>query len=299
MARYGYIVHSELCHHGIKGQRWGIRRYQNEDGSLTEAGRKRYGLDKADYNSFSSKNKERALKKEIKKMGLELWRTDTDDIVQEEADRKLKRDINVANNDKSFIKDLENEVKAFYKVQQNGTQDWMNQMKDSEQYLRRKYPEHADIIDWYSPHEHIGSKEDLDRFLKSKNKVGFILNNDTYYEPDYSKTSGYNKSLKSQAKKEYIDYFNKKYGKDTVNKYMKKIDNSESSARIRTNAKIIGGGAAALGLLVGAPIAASIVADKVKDKKIQKKNSEAAGQYLKDNNMDFKYDKFKKGGNFK
>lgn len=29
-------------HHGILGQKWGIRRYQNEDGSLTEEGRKRY-----------------------------------------------------------------------------------------------------------------------------------------------------------------------------------------------------------------------------------------------------------------
>lgn len=32
----------ELCHHGIKGMHWGIRRYQNEDGSLTPAGQKRY-----------------------------------------------------------------------------------------------------------------------------------------------------------------------------------------------------------------------------------------------------------------
>lgn len=32
-----------LAHHGIKGQRWGIRRYQNPDGTLTEAGKKRYG----------------------------------------------------------------------------------------------------------------------------------------------------------------------------------------------------------------------------------------------------------------
>lgn len=31
-----------LMHHGIKGQKWGIRRYQNEDGSLTPAGKKRY-----------------------------------------------------------------------------------------------------------------------------------------------------------------------------------------------------------------------------------------------------------------
>ena len=32
-----------LAHHGIKGQKWGIRRYQNADGSLTELGKKRYG----------------------------------------------------------------------------------------------------------------------------------------------------------------------------------------------------------------------------------------------------------------
>lgn len=33
---------NELKHHGIKGQKWGLRRYQNEDGSLTEAGKSRY-----------------------------------------------------------------------------------------------------------------------------------------------------------------------------------------------------------------------------------------------------------------
>lgn len=30
-----------IAHHGIKGQRWGIRRYQNPDGTLTDAGRRR------------------------------------------------------------------------------------------------------------------------------------------------------------------------------------------------------------------------------------------------------------------
>ena len=33
-----------MAHHGIKGQRWGIRRFQNEDGSLTAEGKQRYGV---------------------------------------------------------------------------------------------------------------------------------------------------------------------------------------------------------------------------------------------------------------
>ena len=32
---------NELYHHGIKGQRWGVRRFQNPDGSLTDAGKRR------------------------------------------------------------------------------------------------------------------------------------------------------------------------------------------------------------------------------------------------------------------
>lgn len=34
-------VRDELAHHGILGMRWGVRRYQNKDGSLTPAGKKR------------------------------------------------------------------------------------------------------------------------------------------------------------------------------------------------------------------------------------------------------------------
>ena len=39
-----YLVCKELYHHGIKGQKWGIRKYQNEDGTLTSEGKKRYGV---------------------------------------------------------------------------------------------------------------------------------------------------------------------------------------------------------------------------------------------------------------
>lgn len=33
---------NEISHHGVKGQKWGVRRYQNKDGSLTSAGKARY-----------------------------------------------------------------------------------------------------------------------------------------------------------------------------------------------------------------------------------------------------------------
>ena len=46
---------NSLIHYGTKGMKWGIRRYQNKDGSLTPAGKKRYSEDESeDYKKAHS-----------------------------------------------------------------------------------------------------------------------------------------------------------------------------------------------------------------------------------------------------
>ena len=46
-------MENELYHHGVKGQKWGVRRYQNKDGSLTMAGKKRALKMQDRYTNFT------------------------------------------------------------------------------------------------------------------------------------------------------------------------------------------------------------------------------------------------------
>lgn len=64
------MINDYLAHHGIKGQKWRIRRYQNKDGSLTAEGRRRYGYAtkrKEGTNVFAKAKVAKAAKEEKKK----------------------------------------------------------------------------------------------------------------------------------------------------------------------------------------------------------------------------------------
>lgn len=68
------MINDTLQHHGIKGQHWGIRRYQNEDGSLTSVGKKRYDVDVE-----TAKNKYDIAKRNTKEAVKEYYNRTSDD----------------------------------------------------------------------------------------------------------------------------------------------------------------------------------------------------------------------------
>ena len=76
-----------LIHYGILGMKWGVRRYQNKDGSLTSAGKKRYG-NNDDIKDSPQKNTEEPKKKSVKDM----------------SDEELRREVNRMQLEQNYLR---------------------------------------------------------------------------------------------------------------------------------------------------------------------------------------------------
>ena len=131
---------SYLIHYGTLGQKWGVRRYQNEDGSLTSEGREHYG--------YGSKRDNEKLYKKLSKVGKnakvypnggysskislkDYKKLAKNKAVQEAiSDEKLTKSYNKwrTTDSKLYEPDWDNEL---WKVQKKLKKDW-NTMSDSE-----------------------------------------------------------------------------------------------------------------------------------------------------------------------
>ncbi len=106
-----YEYKQYLAHHGIKGQKWGVRRYQNEDGSLTDEGLKRYQKGMYDQlkelSKINSKTKNSSLSKrmseDIPESVLERHRKNYNDAY--DAEERYQKSLTIGR--KSVDKDYE------------------------------------------------------------------------------------------------------------------------------------------------------------------------------------------------
>ena len=124
---------SDLRHHGIKGQKWGVRRFQNSDGSLTAAGRKRYGDGKGssveDYQNAIKKTKTAGESVEnIRKFNNDIKR-----IKDPAMEKRIRKSTETMTD-----KELQQRVNRL-NMEDNYTRMMMNreQLKQGEDYVNR------------------------------------------------------------------------------------------------------------------------------------------------------------------
>lgn len=98
-------MNNELQHHGIKGQKWGVRRFQKSDGSLTNEGRRRYSSDDfKDAKKKIDKGKEvvdgatKAKKKAVEKQHEQKIKKD----LSEMSDQELRDIVNRLNMEERY-----------------------------------------------------------------------------------------------------------------------------------------------------------------------------------------------------
>lgn len=87
------MVSNYIYHHGIKGMKWGIRRFQNKNGSLTPAGKKRYGEKPGGTKKTSGKKEEPS---ETPK------KTSGKRSISEMSDDELRKQINRLNLERQY-----------------------------------------------------------------------------------------------------------------------------------------------------------------------------------------------------
>ena len=86
-----FVNENELYHWGIKGMKWGVRRYQNPDGSLTAAGRKRYTDKDGNLNTAGKKKFGNSVKTKTESEAETPKRKSVKDMTDDELNKAVIR----------------------------------------------------------------------------------------------------------------------------------------------------------------------------------------------------------------
>lgn len=136
-----------LVHHGTKGMRWGIRRYQNKDGSLTPAGKKRQRkLEQRAIDSEKNieKKKQRILKS---RSAAELYRN-----AHLFSDNELQSAYNRLSLERNILNLTPKEVNKGKQIAQEVT-DWGRKVNDLTEVGMRTYNNIAKLYNTFSESE--------------------------------------------------------------------------------------------------------------------------------------------------
>lgn len=187
---------NHLVHHGIKGQRWGVRRFQNPDGTLTSAGKKHYG--KGDETDSSAKKDPRVLRSHIMKSYAELSELSKEHIYDnnkidtkfDRAFRKTKYKDEMSKKYVSKMDELEKEISSktmeYIKSvpQKEAAKCFVYNHTHDNYMIRTKFLDPKSNLnhDWISLTDvATGHDSDLDEILKyarDENKKSFSHNDD-------------------------------------------------------------------------------------------------------------------------
>ena len=102
-----------LQHHGVLGMKWGVRRYQNFNGSYTKAGLKRFEKSKSDYET--GKQLTRAIKQRKKETGSNSFDIQVKDRNGDKATLKIKDAKGALRSVKQTTKQSKQQMKKDYK----------------------------------------------------------------------------------------------------------------------------------------------------------------------------------------